>query len=216
LKKKNKKKPSVVLYGSGGHGKVIADIIRRANQYDLAGFIDDDANKKGKKIAGVVVLGGKDELPALRRRGINYAIVAVADNKIREEMASQLARSGFKFATAIHPAAHIASDVEIGAGSVVMAGAVINPDTRLGAHVIVNTQAVVEHDNRIEDFVHIAPAAVLAGGVRVASRVQIGMTACVRQNITVAEGSVVGAGAVVVSDVPAGVTVVGIPAKILA
>jgi sugar O-acyltransferase (sialic acid O-acetyltransferase NeuD family) len=215
MNKKTNKKPSVVFYGSGGHGKVIADIVRKEGSFELVGFIDDNPKRKGMRVLDIPILGGKEVLLGLFHRGINYAIVAIADNKIREEKVHLLSQYKFKFAKAIHPGAHIGSDVEIGDGSVVMAGAVINPDVKLGRHVIVNTQAVVEHDNRIGDFVHISPAAVLAGGVELGSRIQVGMGACVRQNLHVADGSMIGAGAVVVSDVAAGVTVVGIPAKVL-
>lgn len=215
MKRRSKKKKKLVLYGSGGHGKVIADIVRREGKYELAGFIDDNPKKKGMRIFDALILGGSDVLPVLFRRGIKYALVAIADNRIREEKVLILQRLGFQFASALHPSSHIGSDVELGVGSVVMAGAVINPDVSLGAHTIVNTQAVVEHDNRAGDFVHIAPAAVLAGGVTLGSRIHIGMGACVRQNLRIGEKSTVGAGAVVVENVPPGVTVVGIPAKIL-
>lgn len=212
---KSGNKPSLVLYGSGGHGKVVADIVRREGRYSAAGFIDDDPRKKGRKVLGLPILGSAGALRRFRRRGILYAIVSIADNRIRREKAALLRAAGFRFATTVHPSAQVAAGVRRGAGSVVMAGAVLNPDARIGEHAIVNTRAVVEHDNVIGNFVHIAPAAALAGGVRVASGAHVGLGARVRQNLRIGAGSAVGAGAVVVKDVPAGATVVGVPAKVL-
>jgi serine acetyltransferase len=80
--------------------------------------------------------------------------------------------------------------------------------------VIVNTKASVDHDCDVGDFVHIAVAATLAGTVQVGSEALIGAGAVVIQNLAVGSGSIVGAGAAVVRDVPAGVTVMGVPARI--
>lgn len=77
-----------------------------------------------------------------------------------------------------HPFSWVAPDVVIGEGTVIMAGAVVQPGVTIGKHCIINTCASLDHDSIIGDFVHIAPGARLCG------------------NVTVGEGTLVGAGAV--------------------
>lgn len=72
-----------------------------------------------------------------------------------------------KIATLIHPDAVIGSGVEIGEGTVVMAGTVINPDAVIGKGVIINTGATVDHDDKICDYAHISVGAHIAGTVTI-------------------------------------------------
>jgi sugar O-acyltransferase (sialic acid O-acetyltransferase NeuD family) len=210
-----KKKPQVFIYGAGGHAKVVADIIFKQNEYDLVGFIDDDPKKKGAQRLGKPVLGGTEILPTLLKQKIRFAIVGIADNKIRVDCVRRLEKQGFQFITAIHPRACISTSTTFGKGTVVMGGAIINADAEVGQHCVINTAAVVEHDNLIGSFVHIAPLAGLAGGVKVGDHAFVGLGALVKQNCVIGEASVVGAGAVVVNNISANTTVVGVPARLL-
>ena len=70
------------------------------------------------------------------------------------------------YGIAIHPTAYT-SDAQIGPGTVIMAGVIIQPGCRIGKHVILNTGCQLDHDCVIEDFAHIAPGAVLCGNVHV-------------------------------------------------
>ena len=107
----------------------------------------------------------------------NRQLIAVGNNADRKREAERL--SG-PFALLVHPCAMVAQDVDIGDGTIVMAGVVVQPDTSIGRHCILNTNCSVDHDCILGDYVHIAPGAVLCG------------------NVTVGEGALVGAGAVCV------------------
>ncbi len=203
----------VFCYGASGHGKVVADIIAFSGM-ELLGFVDDDAAKAGTRVAGVLVIGTAAALPDLLAQGA-AAIVTIGSNQARTAKAQELERLGFKFATAIHPSAAVARDVVVNAGTVIMARAIVNSGTSIGAHVIVNSGATVDHDCVLADGVHISPGASLAGGVVVGTNTQVGIRASVIQRIKIGADAIVGAGAVVIRDVPSGVTVVGNPARTL-
>jgi sugar O-acyltransferase (sialic acid O-acetyltransferase NeuD family) len=176
----------------------------------VAGFLDDNPALWGQQALGIPVLGGVDHRGAFPHTSI---IVGVGDNTIRRMIYDRLQAGGEHFASACHPRATIARDVGIGNGSVICAGVVVNPGAAIGANVILNTGCTVDHHCRIAQHVHIAPGAHLGGEVLIEAGVLVGIGATVAPRCRLGSWSIAGAGAVVVRDVPPGVTVVGVPAR---
>ncbi|MGD2218019.1 MAG: NeuD/PglB/VioB family sugar acetyltransferase [Gemmatimonadales bacterium] len=199
----------VVIYGAGGHGKVVLDALERAGRH-IAGFVDDDPGRSGGEHCGHSVVEAPGEWGPGRRPEF---VVAIGDAGDRQRACGRVEQLGYDLVTVVHPAAAVAADVRVGPGSMILAGAAINPGVRVGRGVIINTGAVVDHDCAIADFAHIAPGACLAGNVSVGERSLIGIGATVMPGITIAADALVAAGAVVVADVGEGVTVAGVPAK---
>ena len=203
----------VFLFGASGHAKVVADIIERAGGA-IAFVVDDDPVRRGKRLLGYEVIGGRNELLA-RRGEAGHAVVAIGANPARRAVAQWLAENGFAFADALHPSAQIGREVRIGAGSVVMAMVAINSGTTIGMHGIINTGASVDHDCVLEDGVHVAPGARLCGGVRVGRGAFVGAGAVVVPGRRIGADAIIAAGAVVLADVPDGLTVAGNPARLV-
>ena len=199
----------VVIIGAGGHGKVVADIIQRAGD-QVVGFLDDNLEVPDL-FAGFPVMGTVEHY----REYISLEfVIAIGNAVIRERIANQL--RGVSWYTAIHPMAVVSEiGVGIGAGTVVMAGAIINAGTMIGQHCIINSGAVVEHDNVLEDYVHVSVGAKLAGTVYVGKASWMGVGACVSNNQSICAGCMIGAGAVVVESIKKAGTYVGVPAKML-
>lgn len=209
------KKP-LIIWGAGGHACVVADIIKQEGKYNIVGFIDD-VNKArwGSQFCGSAILGGKEQLENLTENGIKNIILGFGDNNARLRL-SELARSrGFCLALAIHPKAILASDINIGNGTVVCAGAVVNPASKIGENVIINTSAGIDHECVIEDGAHIGPGVHLGGRVHVGRGTWVGIGATVVDRVCLGEGSIIGAGAVVLHDIPPGVVAYGVPAKVV-
>lgn len=204
----------IFLFGASGHAKVVADIVEREGRARLCFLVDDDPDRKDCRLFGHRVIGGRPELLA-RRAEAGAAIVAIGANPARRAVADWLVSEGFSFARALHPSAQIGREVRIAAGSVVMAGAVINPDCEIGMHCIVNTAASVDHDCRLNDGVHVAPGARLCGGVSVGRGAFIGAGAVVLPGRSVGADAIIAAGAIVLADVPDNAIVTGNPAKLV-
>lgn len=205
----------VVVWGAAGHAKVAADILRRM-EYDVVGFIDEvEPGRQGELFFSSTVLGGADVVESLLARGVRRAFVGFGNNLRRLLVGERLASCGFELVQAIHPTAVLGSEVALGAGSMLAAGAIINPSTSIGNHVIVNTRASVDHDCVVEDGAHVGPGVTLGGHVHVGRAAWIGIGATILDHKCIGAGAIVGGGAVVVDDIPEDVVVVGVPAKIL-
>ena len=207
----------VVGFGAGGHAKVVIEILRSMKEYEIAGLLEIRRELWGTQVLGVEVLGDDSLMAELKGRGIDHAFIGVGtvgDTEPRRQLYENVIGRGFMIATAIHAVATVSPSARIGVGPAIMAGAIVNANAVIGNNVIVNTGAIVEHDCVIGDHTHIATGVRLAGGVQVGPGSHIGIGAVVRQEIKIGAGAIVGAGAVVVRDVPAGITVMGVPAKI--
>ncbi|MCQ2455358.1 MAG: acetyltransferase [Clostridia bacterium] len=190
-------KKDVIIIGAGGHGNVVADIVK-LNGDNLVGFLDD---KPADKVLGAV--------SDYEKYKDCYFVIAIGNAEVRE----QISKNKCRYYTAIHPSAIISPSAEIGEGTVVMPNAVINADAKIGKHCIINTSAVVEHDNEIGDFAHISVGAKLGGTVHIGKSTWVGIGACIKNNTNICENCLIGAGAVVVKDIMIGETYVGVPAE---
>lgn len=200
----------LILFGAGGHAKVVLDALLRGGR-DVAGLIDDDPAATGRLVLGLPVLGTR---AALATEWAGAAIVpALGVNAARAALLDWLRDTSQPLASAVHPAAIVGAGVELGGGSFLAAGAVVNSDTQLGEGAIVNTCASVDHDCRIGRAVHIAPGARLCGGVTVGDETLIGTGAIIIPGISIGARAVIGAGSVVIRDVPDGARIAGNPAR---
>jgi len=197
----------LVVIGAGGHAKVVIATALAAG-WTVGGVVDDDPQVWGRTILGYEITGPVSRASDLGRAGI----IAVGNNHTRRVLAE---RGTLGWATVVHPDAVIHPSVCLGEGTVVFAGTVIQPDTVVGVHSIVNTGASVDHDCLLGDFVHIAPGVRLAGGVRLGEGVLMGIGSCALPMVNLGSWSIIGGGAVVVGNLPANVTVVGVPARVV-
>ncbi len=199
----------VYVLGAGGHAKVVVATLLAAG-YMVAGLLDDDESTHGAEVLSAPVLGPVGLLHSL---GKPQAIIGIGNNRIRNELATRF--SGLaEWVTVVHPRADVHPDAQLGAGTVVFCGAVVQPGTVIGNHVIVNTGATVDHDCSLADFVHVAPGVHLAGNVRLQEGVFMGIASAAVPGVTVGAWTTVGAGGAVTVDLPAGVTAVGVPARV--
>lgn len=191
----------LIIIGTSGHGKVIADVAVKLGYENIA-FLDDD--KTIKECAGFPVVGKTDE--AITMDG--EKVVAIGNAAIRERISKNI-----KIVSLIHPDASISRRVTIGDGTVVMAGAIINSDTVIGDGCIINTGASVDHDCVIGNYCHVAVGAHIAGTCHIGEKTWIGAGATVSNNIDICQETVIGAGTVVVKSIEKQGTYIGVPAE---
>ncbi|MBR4194903.1 MAG: acetyltransferase [Oscillospiraceae bacterium] len=193
------------VIGASGHGKVVADIARLLGYNEIV-FYDD--NPSLTECGGWPVVGSTNCLEP----GDTAVFVAIGNPEHRSRFMKRFRDA--EMPVLVHPNAIVAADVCLGRGSVVMAGAVINPGSRAGEGVIVNTCASVDHDCVLGDYVHVAVGAHLCGLIHVGEKTWIGAGAIISNGISVCQNCMIGAGAIVIRDLSAPGTYIGIPAKL--
>jgi sugar O-acyltransferase (sialic acid O-acetyltransferase NeuD family) len=202
-------KDKLLIIGASGHGKVIADIAVRMNKWKSISFLDDD--EKIESSMGFKVIGKLSD--TIKYINDFDMFVGIGNNVTREIIQNRIKTEGASIPVLIHPSAVVGEQVELGNGTAVMAGVVINCCTKVGKGCIINTGSTVDHDNQIEDFVHISPGVHTAGAVNIGKGTWLGIGCIVSNNVNITNGCKIGAGAVVVKNIPEAGTYVGIPVR---
>lgn len=201
----------IVVFGAGGHGKVVMDIATQCG-YEVLGFIDDDP-EAARLRSSFIVLGDRNWIRAANPSEVCCAL-GIGRNNLRMEIAQFVTGCGMELPTLVSPRAMVSASVDLGAGVVVMPGAVINAMARIGEGAIVNSGAVVEHDNRIGRYANISPNASLGGDVEVGEFAHVAIGATVLPSHRIGAGSILGAGSVATANIPDHVVAFGVPAKV--
>ena len=205
----------IAIIGSSGHARTIIDILQLTGEYNLVGLLDSFKTSEGS-LPGYEILGTPSDIPALvSANRFTAAIAGVGDNWARARLVREIRRlmPQFPFVSAIHPSAIVARDARIGAGSVIMAGAIVNPGCEIGEHCIVNTRASLDHNSVMEPYSSLGPGVTTGGTVHIGAYSAVGIGATILQNITIGTHTVIGAGATVFQDVPDYIVAYGTPAR---
>ena len=192
-----------ILWGAGGHAKVIVSIVEDMKGM-IVGVIDSDTSKK--QLEGIPVVNTYNPDLFLSAK----AIISIGDNQTRKKLAKTIKHQS---EAVIHSSSIIDKKAIIGAGTVVMQNATIQRDVSIGKHVIINTSSIIDHDSSIANFAHIAPGAVLCGNVQVGEGTLIGAGAVVLPGVKIGKWATIGAGSVVLNNVGDHEIVVGNPAR---
>jgi acetyltransferase EpsM len=200
---------ALIIYGGGGHGKSLIDLVHALGTFQLVGLIDDGL-EAGTEVMGLSVLGSGRLLSTLAERGLRLAVNAVGgvgDIGSRVRVFERILEAGFTCPTLIHPKAFVEPSARLEDGVQVFPNAYVGSDANVGFGVIVNTGSVVSHDCRLEAYANVAPGALLAGGVIVGEGTLIGMGVTINLNVEIGANARIGNSAVVKQNVPQGAIV---------
>jgi acetyltransferase EpsM len=209
----------LVIVGGGEHARVVLDAAIRCGIWSVVGYAAPIRSDRLEADGGGTWFG--DDAAAIERMSASTdgrPSVAVAlgigvSAVQRRAILDRYLGAGIESAAVVHPSAVVAPTARIEGGAFVGPGAIVNAGARIARGSIVNSGAIVEHDVTVGDFAVIGPGATIGGGATVGAGAVIGLAAAVRDHIDVGSEAVVAMGAVVTADVPAGITVAGLPAR---
>ncbi len=207
----------LVIIGAGGFAREASLLVEQINHikgrnaWGLLGFVDEDRSKWGSEMRGYPVLGGWEALDQLAP---DVAVICVVgDPKSKKKLVRMAEERGREFASLVHPSVSPAADVKLGRGVMINKGCLLTTNINLGDHISINPGCGIGHDAVIGSCSTLMWRVNISGAVQVGEGCLLGTGATVLQNLNVGAGSVVGAGAVVTRNVPAGITVAGVPAR---
>jgi sugar O-acyltransferase (sialic acid O-acetyltransferase NeuD family) len=197
---------AIIVYGGGGHGKALIDLIGILSTYPIAGIVDDGI-PADTDIMGAQVLGGSTILEKLLAAGVHLAANAVGGignitNRIN--VFEKLTSTGFSCPTLVHPTAFVEPSATLSDGAQIMPHAYVGSDARVGFGAIINTGAIVSHDCTLGDCANLSPGAILAGEVTIGDATLVGMGVTVNLRVKIGSRARIGNGATVKQDVPDG------------
>jgi len=206
-----------IIWGSAGHAKVLASLLGLSHGRVVALFDRDPAAKSVLKDVplhvGVEGFSHWHENEWDGRELFGLVAIGGASGHDRLEIQSFLRAQGVQIEPVVHPDASVCATASLGAGTQVLAQAVVSSEVRAGEGCIINHRAAADHECHLGDGVHLAPGATLCGCVKIGDNVLVGAGSVILPRVTIGDDAVIGAGAVVTRDVAAGVVVVGSPAR---
>ncbi|WP_037365166.1 NeuD/PglB/VioB family sugar acetyltransferase [Nakamurella lactea] len=201
----------VVLIAAGGLARETLAAIRAAGELDPIGLFDDNVELHNSEVGGVRVLGSSWEAAG----GIDARVVVCAGSGIARaaivERLNGRGVGGDRYATVVHPSATIGTGCTTGSGSILLANVVLTCDVAVGEHVVAMPNVTLTHDVVVDDFVTLCAGVSIGGAVRLGRGTYLGMNSSVRQGVRVGDRSTLGMGSVLLTDLPAGQTWVGVP-----
>jgi sugar O-acyltransferase (sialic acid O-acetyltransferase NeuD family) len=204
----------MLIAGAGGHAIELLEVLR-ANNYKGEITLFDDVNTRstGLLFSKFKIIHSAFDLNNYFINNPDFCI-GVGNPRTRKFMEAKMVSLGGNLVSIISNDALIGNnDVILGNGLNVMQASVITCSTKIGKGSLIHINASVHHNTIIGEYCELSPGCRILGGVVMGSFVSIGSNAVVMRNITIGDGAIVGAGAVVTKDIPAGITVVGVPAK---
>ena len=192
----------ILLIGAGGHARSCIDVLEEENQFEIAGLIEKGESISNESL-GYPVIGTDDDLKVLRQQYKNALITVgqIKSPKIRIKLYQLLKELDFTLPVIVSPHAYVSKHAQIGEGSIIMHGVIINANAKIGNNCIINNRALIEHDAVIGDHCHIATGAIINGEVFVGNETFIGSGAVTKQCISIGNNCIVNAGIVLKRDV---------------
>jgi sugar O-acyltransferase (sialic acid O-acetyltransferase NeuD family) len=184
----------LLIIGAGGHGRVVAETAEIEGCWGNIMFLDDRID--ADTVLGHRIIGKLNEYERFADK-YEYAIVCIGDNEKRIGLIEKLLKVGYKVPVVIHPKASVSKYSDIGDGSVILAGAVINTNASIGTGCIININSCVDHDCIVYDGVHVCSGAVVRSGCRIGRLSYIGAGALVKSGTVLQEKFVLQDGMVI-------------------
>lgn len=208
-------KLKLFIVGCGNVGGFVAYNFTDFNlqEFEIAGFLDDDIQKWGKTFFGYSVLGGIDMLN--RESQPIGVVVSIANPQIKRKIIQNISAKNILFPKLVSSRAWISQKVEVGQGVIIYPGVSVNYQTVIEDFVIINMNSAVGHDCRLGKFTTLAPGICLAGSSYLGECVDMGINSSTKRSISIGENTIIGGMAMVTKDIPNNVVALGIPARII-
>lgn len=209
------KNKNIIIYGTGGLGRGIVDLIDSINKYsetqwEISGFVDD--NETRSEVNGLKVLGGSDYLLNYQK-DINV-VLAFGSPKVKEKIYNTLSpKENIYYPNLIYPGVEVSNHNQFGKGNIISKGVALSTNITISDFNLMHYNCSIGHDVSMGDYNSVFPLVALSGYDKLGNCVEIGTNTAVIPNISIGDHAIVGAGSTIIKDVRANSKVVGVPGK---
>lgn len=201
----------MIVAGAGGHAIELLDILISKVQTQDLYFFDNLTDKS--EVMGYPVLKSWDAAQNILKTDPQF-MLGTGNPEVRNMFYDRFSQLGGKH-RAVNGLGISYSKFTASKEADIFNLCFIGANTQIGKGTLINTGAQVHHDVRIGEFSEINPGAVLLGACQIGNFCTIGANATVLPKVKIGNNVIVGAGSVLTHDVPDGVTVVGVPGRIV-
>jgi sugar O-acyltransferase (sialic acid O-acetyltransferase NeuD family) len=178
------------------------------------GLVFYDQNPAINALYQFPVLNELDAVKSHFRKDPRFNL-GVGKPAIRKKVFDQMQACGGSIFSLISPKATLSRDVVLEDGVSILTHAILENGSRVGMGTLINLAVLVCHDVQVGQFSEISPGAILLGESKVGDFTFIGSGAIINPGVKIGSHVTIGSGTVVLNDVPDGVTLVGVPARVV-
>ncbi|MEY8374773.1 acetyltransferase [Lachnospiraceae bacterium 56-18] len=200
------------IYGAGGSGREIYDIVCMQNIWEKLVFIDDTVEEGTFKSIDRMPFERFNQLYGIQEARI---IIAQGEPEYKVNLFNKVKEKGYILANIIHSLAYVSGSAILGEGVVVQANTYISCGTEIRDNVHIMQNSIIAHDCIIHEHCQISMGVIVGGCVEIGEKTYIGMNVSIRDRINLGDNSVVGMGANVLKSIPNDVVAFGNPAKVI-
>jgi len=200
-------KDKLIIIGAGGHANACIDVIEQTNLFEIVGLVGALEELHSIRF-GYKVLGTNSDLLEFSKI-YKKAVIGVGQihtSQPRFFLYQELVDLNFQLPIVVATIAHVSRHAVLGAGTIVMNGAVVNAGAKVGENCIINTGAILEHDVTVGSHTHISTGAIVNGDVKIGDCCFIGSGCIIRNGVSIGNNCLVRMGSVIKSDIESGIT----------
>jgi sugar O-acyltransferase (sialic acid O-acetyltransferase NeuD family) len=186
---------SLILIGAGGHARACIDVIEQNGDFKIFGLVGLES-ELGSEVNGYEVMATDKDLKELAQK-VSHALVTVGQivsPKVRISLYDKAKDAGFELPKIVSRLAYVSPSSQIGPGTIIMHGAIINSGVKVGQNCIINTRSVLEHDSQIHDNCHVSTGVIVNGGAVIREGCFVGSGSSIREGVSIGEHSIIGMG----------------------
>lgn len=200
------------IYGTGGTGKDVYDVVVRQKHYEKIIFIDDT-----KEIGYF----RNNELYPFEKIPKSYnpqnmkIIIAVGEPMLRKKLYDRVKEKGYILTNVIHEDTDISEYANVGEGLIAFKGVIIGADAKLGENILLEPYVVMGHDVCVKRHTVLSCQVLVGGHAQIGEAVYIALASAIKDRVQIGNETIIGVGSRVVKDLPENIIAVGYPARVV-
>ena len=196
-----------------GHGMIqCLDIVSRTKNMTATVAYDDDREKIGKKIYGIMVKGEIDfnQIYVDYNKNIfDFIVISISTSiKLRKKFFQSLIKNNVATINLIDPNVNFGFDIKIGTGNIILGRTDVGACTEIGNNNFISTHCNIEHHNFLGNHCTFGPGVLTSGSVKIMDECKFGTGIFIEPKVLISSKCTISSGTIINSNVSGNTTVI--------